>query len=65
MSDAAASPRGTRVDLGALWIAPPLIVLAVLFLYPLTLIAHAAVYDSGARRAARDVLRAGRREPDR
>jgi len=47
MSDAAASPRGTRVDLGALWIAPPLIALAVLFLYPLTLIAHAAVYDSG------------------
>jgi 2-aminoethylphosphonate transport system permease protein len=47
MSDAAASPRGTRVDLGALWIAPPLIALAVLFLYPLTLIAHAAVHDDG------------------
>jgi 2-aminoethylphosphonate transport system permease protein len=47
MSDAAASPRGTRVDLGALWIAPPLIALAVLFLYPLTLIAHSAVHDDG------------------
>ena len=42
-----AAPRAARVDLGALWIAPPLIVLAVLFLYPLALIAHAAVYDDG------------------
>ena len=46
MSDAAASPRGVKVDLGALWVAPPLIALAVLFLYPLALIAHAAVYDA-------------------
>jgi 2-aminoethylphosphonate transport system permease protein len=45
MSDATAS-RSPRVDLGALWVAPPLLLLAVLFLYPLALIAHAAVYDA-------------------
>ena len=45
MSDATTS-RSPRVDLSALWIAPPLLLLAVLFLYPLALIAHAAVYDA-------------------
>ncbi len=50
MSDAVAlAPRAARVDLVGWWIAPPLIVLALLFLYPLTLIAHAALIDdSGA-----------------
>ena len=46
MSEVAASPRSARIDLGGLWVAPPLIALAVLFLYPLALIAHAAVYNS-------------------
>jgi len=45
MSDATTS-RSPSVDLSALWIAPPLLLLAVLFLYPLALIAHAAVYDA-------------------
>ena len=50
MSDARGfAARAPSVDLGALWVAPPLIALAVLFLYPLALIAHAAVDDSGAR----------------
>ena len=50
MSDAAAlAPRAAKVDLVGWWIAPPLIVLALLFLYPLTLIARAALIDdSGA-----------------
>ncbi len=50
MSDAVAlAPRAAKVDLVGWWIAPPLIVLAVLFLYPLALIAHAALIDdSGA-----------------
>jgi 2-aminoethylphosphonate transport system permease protein len=46
MSEAAASPGAARIDLGALWVAPPLAALAVLFLYPLALIAHAAAYDA-------------------
>jgi 2-aminoethylphosphonate transport system permease protein len=45
MSDATTS-HSPRVDLAALWVAPPLLLLAVLFLYPLALIAHAAVYDA-------------------
>jgi 2-aminoethylphosphonate transport system permease protein len=50
VSDAVAlAPRAAKVDLVGWWIAPPLIVLAVLFLYPLALIAHAALIDdSGA-----------------
>ena len=39
------APRAAKLDLGALWVAPPLIVLALLFLYPLVLIAHAALVD--------------------
>ena len=46
---ASAAPRAGRIDLGGLWIAPPLVVVALLFLYPLVLIAHAAIYnDAGA-----------------
>ncbi len=46
MSDAVAlAPRAAKVDLAGWWIAPPLIVLALLFLYPLTLIARAALID--------------------
>jgi len=45
LSDAA-TQASTRVDLGALWVVPPLLALAVLFLYPLTLIAHAAFYNA-------------------
>ncbi len=50
MSDAVAlAPRAGKVDLVGWWIAPPLIVLALLFLYPLALITHAALIDdSGA-----------------
>jgi 2-aminoethylphosphonate transport system permease protein len=45
----AVAPRAAKVDLGAWWVAPPLIVLALLFLYPLALIARAALADdSGA-----------------
>jgi 2-aminoethylphosphonate transport system permease protein len=39
------APRAAKLDLGGLWVAPPLIVLALLFLYPLALIAHAAFVD--------------------
>ena len=39
------APRAAKLDPGALWVAPPLIVLALLFLYPLVLIAHAALVD--------------------
>ena len=60
MSEAvAAAPRPARLDLGGWWVLPPLIVLALLFLYPLALIARAAlVDDSGAFNfaAALDVL---------
>jgi 2-aminoethylphosphonate transport system permease protein len=55
----AAAPRPARLDLGGWWVLPPLLVLALLFLYPLALIAHAAlVDDSGAFNfaAALDVL---------
>jgi len=46
VSDAAAlAPRMARLKLGGWWIAPPLIVLALLFLYPLLLIARAALVD--------------------
>jgi 2-aminoethylphosphonate transport system permease protein len=38
MSDAAVRPALLALDLGKLWIAPPLLVLAVLFFYPLALI---------------------------
>jgi len=50
VSDAVAlTPRAARLNLGGWWVAPPLIVLALLFLYPLILIARAAlVDDSGA-----------------
>ncbi len=60
MSDAVAlAPRAAKLNLGGWWIAPPLIVLALLFLYPLALIARAALMDdSGALNfaAAFDVL---------
>ena len=63
MSDAIAlAPRAAKVDLVGWWIAPPLIVLAVLFLYPLVLIAHAALFDdSGGLNlaAAFEVLNSG------
>jgi 2-aminoethylphosphonate transport system permease protein len=55
----AVAPRAAKLNLGALWVAPPLIVLALLFLYPLALIARAALADdSGALNfaAALDVL---------
>jgi 2-aminoethylphosphonate transport system permease protein len=55
----AAAPRPARLDLGGWWVLPPLLVLALLFLYPLALIARAAlVDDSGALNfaAALDVL---------
>ncbi len=46
MSDAVAlAPRAARFNLGDWWIAPPLAVLALLFLYPLILIARAALID--------------------
>jgi 2-aminoethylphosphonate transport system permease protein len=46
VSDAlAVSSRATKLNLGGWWIAPPLIVLALLFLYPLILIARAALMD--------------------
>jgi len=60
LSDAVAvAPRAARLNLGGWWVAPPLAVLALLFLYPLALIARAAfVDDSGAMNlaAALDVL---------
>lgn len=46
MSEAvAAAPRAARSNLGGWWIAPPLAVVALLFLYPLALIARAALFD--------------------
>ncbi len=63
MSDAVAlAPRAGKVDLVGWWIAPPLIVLALLFLYPLALITHAALIDdSGALNlaAAFEILNSG------
>ena len=60
MSDTVAlAPRAARLNLGGWWIAPPLMVLALFFLYPLALITHAALIDdSGAVNlaAAFDVL---------
>jgi len=60
VSDAlAVSPRAAKLNLGGWWIAPPLVVLALLFLYPLALIARAALMDDvGALNfaAAIDVL---------
>lgn len=60
MSDTiAVAPRATKVNFGGWWIAPPLLVLALLFLYPLILIARAALMDdAGALNvaAAIDVL---------
>jgi 2-aminoethylphosphonate transport system permease protein len=50
VSDAlAVSSRAPRLNLGGWWIAPPLAVLTLLFLYPLALIARAALMnDTGA-----------------
>jgi 2-aminoethylphosphonate transport system permease protein len=45
LSDLAVAPARARVSLGPLWVAPPLIVLALTFLYPLALIARAAFVD--------------------
>ena len=45
MSDLAVAQARARVGLGPLWVAPPLIVLALSFLYPLALIARAALVD--------------------
>ena len=46
MSDAAIASRPSgRVDLGALWIVPPAVVLALLFFYPLALIIRQAFVD--------------------
>ena len=53
------APRAAKPNLGGWWIAPPLVVLALLFFYPLVLIARAALTDdSGALNfvAALDVL---------
>jgi len=45
----ALAPPAARANLGGWWIAPPLIVLGLFFLYPLVLIARAALIDdSGA-----------------
>ena len=50
MSDAVAPRRARReLDLGGWWIAPPLLVLALLFFYPLVLIARAALHRRWAR----------------
>jgi 2-aminoethylphosphonate transport system permease protein len=44
-----AAPRIPRLDLDRLWVVPPIVVLAALFLYPLALIARAALFnDAGA-----------------
>ena len=49
MSDLALARPPARPSLGPLWVAPPLIALALSFLYPLALIARAALVDeSGA-----------------
>ena len=49
MSELAFARRAARIDWGPLWVAPPLLVLALSFLYPLALIARAALLDeSGA-----------------
>jgi len=45
VSDLAVAQARARVGLGPLWVAPPLIVLALSFLYPLGLIACAALVD--------------------
>ncbi len=45
MSDIAAAAPRAKLDLDGLWIVPPILVLAALFLYPLTLIARAALID--------------------
>jgi 2-aminoethylphosphonate transport system permease protein len=42
---AAVAPRAAQRNLGGWWVAPPLAVLALLFLYPLALIARAAIMD--------------------
>lgn len=48
MSDAAlASKRSALPGLGGLWIVPPAIILAILFFYPLALIARQAFLDEG------------------
>jgi 2-aminoethylphosphonate transport system permease protein len=49
VSNLAVAQPGERASLGPLWVAPPLIVLALSFLYPLALIARAAlVNEAGA-----------------
>jgi len=49
VSDLAAAPAAARPNLNGLWVAPPLIVLALSFLYPLALIARSAVLgETGA-----------------
>ena len=49
MSELALAPARGRINPELFWVAPPLIVLALSFLYPLALIAHAAFLDaSGA-----------------
>lgn len=45
MSDLALARPVARFSLGPLWVAPPLIVLAISFLYPFALIARAAVVN--------------------
>jgi 2-aminoethylphosphonate transport system permease protein len=46
MSEAVArAPRAAKLNLAGWWIAPPLVVLALLFLYPLILIARAGLTD--------------------
>jgi 2-aminoethylphosphonate transport system permease protein len=46
LSDAiVAAPRRARQNLGGLWIAPPALILALLFFYPLALIAREAFTD--------------------
>jgi 2-aminoethylphosphonate transport system permease protein len=49
VSDLALAPARGRINLGPFWVAPPLILLALSFLYPLALIARAALLnESGA-----------------
>ena len=56
MSDLAITKPAAPLNLGPLWIAPPLIALALTFLYPLVLIARAAlVNETGAVDWAGDI----------
>jgi 2-aminoethylphosphonate transport system permease protein len=60
VSELAFARRAARIDWAPFWVAPPLLVLALSFLYPLALIARAALLDESgavAWRAALSVLK--------